>query len=113
MSSSPTSNKGSTADSSGHNHIGESANQASELRPRPRAGSESSKGPVSKVMEMFRHRSHSAVSAEDKRRAVSTEFIVVAVVVYVLNTEVFCSLMFRRSLYQTAQHMHEYICKHT
>ncbi|XP_071451748.1 uncharacterized protein SNF4Agamma isoform X2 [Hetaerina americana] len=36
---------------------------------RPRAGSESSKGAVSKVMDMFRHRSHSAVSAEDKRKA--------------------------------------------
>ncbi|XP_039280221.1 5'-AMP-activated protein kinase subunit gamma-2 isoform X2 [Nilaparvata lugens] len=43
---------------------------------RPRAGSDSSssgstasRGPVSKVIDLFRHRSHSAVSAEDKRKA--------------------------------------------
>ncbi|CAB3367247.1 Hypothetical predicted protein [Cloeon dipterum] len=46
-----------------------SANQASDLRPRPRSGSESSKGAVSKVIDMFRYRSHSALSAEDKRKA--------------------------------------------
>jgi len=40
---------------------------------RPRAGSESSsgKGAVSKMMDIFRHRSHSAVSADDKLKAVS------------------------------------------
>lgn len=38
---------------------------------RPRAGSESSRNPVSKVMDLIRHRSHSALSAEDKRKAVS------------------------------------------
>ncbi|XP_025411675.1 5'-AMP-activated protein kinase subunit gamma isoform X2 [Sipha flava] len=38
---------------------------------RPRAGSDSSstKGAVSKMMDLFRHRSQSAVSAEDKRKA--------------------------------------------
>ncbi|XP_050454720.1 dentin sialophosphoprotein-like isoform X4 [Cataglyphis hispanica] len=36
---------------------------------RPRAGSESSRNPVSKVMDLIRHRSHSALSAEDKRKA--------------------------------------------
>ena len=43
---------------------------------RPRAGSDSGKGTVSKVMDLFRYRSHSAVSAEDKRKAVSFLFIV-------------------------------------
>lgn len=40
---------------------------------RPRAGSDSTstKGAVSKMMDLFRHRSQSAVSAEDKRKAVS------------------------------------------
>lgn len=41
---------------------------------RPRAGSESSRNPVSKVMDLIRHRSHSALSAEDKRKAVSGSF---------------------------------------
>ncbi|XP_060841990.1 5'-AMP-activated protein kinase subunit gamma isoform X1 [Rhopalosiphum padi] len=38
---------------------------------RPRAGSDSAstKGAVSKMMDLFRHRSQSAVSAEDKRKA--------------------------------------------
>ncbi|KAG7197163.1 hypothetical protein KM043_007245 [Ampulex compressa] len=36
---------------------------------RPRAGSESSRNPVSKVMDLIRHRSHSALNAEDKRKA--------------------------------------------
>ncbi|XP_001943206.2 uncharacterized protein LOC100169066 isoform X2 [Acyrthosiphon pisum] len=38
---------------------------------RPRAGSDSgsTKGAVSKMMDLFRHRSQSAVSAEDKRKA--------------------------------------------
>ncbi|KOC69683.1 hypothetical protein WH47_07870 [Habropoda laboriosa] len=35
---------------------------------RPRAGSESSRNPVSKVMDLIRHRSHSALSSEDKRK---------------------------------------------
>lgn len=41
---------------------------------RPRAGSDSgsTKGAVSKMMDLFRHRSQSAVSAEDKRKAVSS-----------------------------------------
>lgn len=43
-----------------------------EPMPRPRAGSESSRNPVSKVMDLIRHRSHSALSSEDKRKAVST-----------------------------------------
>ncbi|XP_029666763.1 uncharacterized protein DDB_G0284459-like isoform X1 [Formica exsecta] len=38
---------------------------------RPRAGSESSRNPVSKVMDLIRHRSHSALSAEDKRKAIT------------------------------------------
>ncbi|XP_011502544.1 PREDICTED: 5'-AMP-activated protein kinase subunit gamma-2 isoform X2 [Ceratosolen solmsi marchali] len=36
---------------------------------RPRAGSESIRNPVSKVIDLIRHRSHSAISAEDKRKA--------------------------------------------
>ncbi|KAG8288155.1 hypothetical protein J6590_023520 [Homalodisca vitripennis] len=42
---------------------------------RPRAGSDSSthssasRNPVSKMMDLFRHRSHSAVSADEKRKA--------------------------------------------
>ncbi|XP_043483854.1 dentin sialophosphoprotein [Leptopilina heterotoma] len=36
---------------------------------RPRAGSESSRNPVSKVMDLIRHRSHSALSSDDKRKA--------------------------------------------
>jgi hypothetical protein len=73
MSSSP-SNKSSSDASSHHNHIDSSSGHT---QGRPRAGSESSsgRGPVSKVMDMFRHRSHSAVSAEDKRKAVS-EFVI-------------------------------------
>ncbi|XP_021922600.1 5'-AMP-activated protein kinase subunit gamma-2 isoform X3 [Zootermopsis nevadensis] len=67
MSSSP-SNKSSSDSSSHHNHVDLSSGHT---QVRPRAGSESSsgRGPVSKVMDMFRHRSHSAVSAEDKRKA--------------------------------------------
>ena len=38
---------------------------------RSRTGSEGSRNPVSKVMDLIRHRSHSAISAEDKRKAVS------------------------------------------
>lgn len=46
---------------------------------RPRAGSDSSssKGAVSKMMDLFRHRSQSAVSAEDKRKAVSLIFLLI------------------------------------
>ncbi|KAK6621792.1 hypothetical protein RUM44_001599 [Polyplax serrata] len=44
---------------------------------RPRAGSDSGKGTVSKVMDLFRYRSHSAVSAEDKRKANSIDLSVV------------------------------------
>ncbi|EZA59445.1 hypothetical protein X777_00288 [Ooceraea biroi] len=43
--------------------------ESKEQGGRPRAGSESS-NPVSKVMDLIRHRSHSALSAEDKRKAV-------------------------------------------
>ncbi|XP_022170262.1 uncharacterized protein LOC111033695 isoform X2 [Myzus persicae] len=41
------------------------------IAARPRAGSDSAstKGAVSKMMDLFRHRSQSAVSAEDKRKA--------------------------------------------
>lgn len=47
--------------------------QTAVVPARPRAGSDSTstKGPVSKMMDLFRHRSQSAVSAEDKRKAVS------------------------------------------
>jgi hypothetical protein len=64
------SNKSSSDTSSHHNHVESSS---CHTQGRPRAGSESSsgRGAVSKVMDMFRHRSHSAVSAEDKRKAVS------------------------------------------
>lgn len=69
MSSSP-SNKSSSDSLSHHNHVESSS---CHTQGRPRAGSESSsgRGAVSKVMDMFRHRSHSAVSADDKRKAVS------------------------------------------
>lgn len=40
-------------------------------RPRAVSDSVNNKGPVSKVMDLFRNRSNSAVSAEEKRRAVS------------------------------------------
>ncbi|XP_033364213.1 serine-rich adhesin for platelets [Bombus vosnesenskii] len=43
--------------------------EGKEPMGRPRAGSESSRNPVSKVMDLIRHRSHSALSAEDKRKA--------------------------------------------
>jgi 5'-AMP-activated protein kinase regulatory gamma subunit len=72
MTSSPSS-KSSSDSSSHHNHVDLSSGHT---QGRPRAGSESSRGPVSKVMDMFRHRSHSAVSAEDKRKAVSKLVIV-------------------------------------
>jgi len=70
MSSTP-SNKSSSDSASHHNHVD---TLSGHIQGRPRAGSDSnsSRGPVSKVMDMFRHRSHSAVSAEDKRKAVST-----------------------------------------
>lgn len=38
---------------------------------RPRAGSESSRNPVSKVINLIRYRSCGAISAEDKRKSVS------------------------------------------
>lgn len=66
---SPSSGNTNTAASSSSSH---QSTSNSEQVGRPRAGSESSggRGPVSKVMDIFRHRSHSAVSAEDKRKAV-------------------------------------------
>ncbi|XP_043288182.1 dentin sialophosphoprotein isoform X2 [Venturia canescens] len=36
---------------------------------RPRAGSESSRNPVSKVMDLIRHRSHSSLNTDEKRKA--------------------------------------------
>jgi len=45
----------------------ESQNGSSVEGHRPRSGSESTRSPVSKVMDMFRHRSHS-VSQEDKKK---------------------------------------------
>lgn len=78
---SPSSSNKSSASNSGSTSSTEtnSVNNANEpsVTTRPRAGSDSSnnsntsKGPVSKVMDLFRNRSHSAVSAEDKRKAVS------------------------------------------
>lgn len=41
---------------------------------RPRSGSESSRNPVSKVMDLIRHRSHSALNSDDKRKSVSNTF---------------------------------------
>lgn len=38
---------------------------------RPRSGSESSRNPVSKVMDLIRHRSHSALNSDDKKKSVS------------------------------------------
>lgn len=62
---SSASNSSSTSTEAGSDSAGGGA--------RPRAGSDSaSRGPVGKVMDLFRHRSHSAVSAEEKRKAVST-----------------------------------------
>ncbi|XP_015586560.1 dentin sialophosphoprotein [Cephus cinctus] len=43
--------------------------EGKEQSGRPRAGSESSRNPVSKVMDLIRHRSHSSLSSEDKRKA--------------------------------------------
>nr|XP_031848505.1 uncharacterized protein LOC116433964 isoform X2 [Nomia melanderi] len=43
--------------------------EGKEIMGRPRAGSESSRNPVSKVMDLIRHRSHSALTGEDKRKA--------------------------------------------
>lgn len=54
-----------------HREIQKEQKESKEPGGRPRAGSESSRNPVSKVMDLIRHRSHSALSAEDKRKAVS------------------------------------------
>ncbi len=51
-----------------YRHVSESS------RPRAVSDSVNSKGPVSKVMDLFRNRSNSAVSAEEKRRPVSNIF---------------------------------------
>ncbi|XP_076646407.1 SNF4/AMP-activated protein kinase gamma subunit isoform X1 [Halictus rubicundus] len=42
--------------------------EGKEIMGRPRAGSESSRNPVSKVMDLIRHRSHSALTGDDKRK---------------------------------------------
>ncbi|XP_046828997.1 serine-rich adhesin for platelets isoform X2 [Vespa crabro] len=52
-----------------HHRDGRESRESKEQSSRPRAGSESSRNPVSKVMDLIRHRSHSALSAEDKRKA--------------------------------------------
>ncbi|XP_035739666.1 serine-rich adhesin for platelets-like isoform X2 [Vespa mandarinia] len=52
-----------------HHKDGRESRESKEQSSRPRAGSESSRNPVSKVMDLIRHRSHSALSAEDKRKA--------------------------------------------
>lgn len=54
-----------------HRETQKEQKESKEQGSRPRAGSESSRNPVSKVMDLIRHRSHSALSAEDKRKAVS------------------------------------------
>ncbi|XP_046395930.1 uncharacterized protein LOC124163225 isoform X2 [Ischnura elegans] len=84
MSSSPSSGSGGRPSSSSdahqsassspsshhyHHHHHGASDHSQGPAIRPRAGSESSKGAVSKVMDMFRYRSHSAVSAEEKRKA--------------------------------------------
>ncbi|XP_049797329.1 5'-AMP-activated protein kinase subunit gamma-2-like [Schistocerca nitens] len=70
-SSSTSKSEGSSGGGGDHGHSGSHGHSSSSGSGRPRAGSDSntSRGPVSKVMDMFRHRSHSAVSAEDKRKA--------------------------------------------
>ncbi|XP_011310528.1 5'-AMP-activated protein kinase subunit gamma-2 isoform X2 [Fopius arisanus] len=40
---------------------------------RSRSSSESSRNPVSKVMDLIRHRSHSAISSDDKRRRAAAQ----------------------------------------
>ncbi|KAF7384017.1 hypothetical protein HZH68_014774 [Vespula germanica] len=52
-----------------HHRDARESRESKEQSSRPRAGSESSRNPVSKVMDLIRHRSHSALSAEDKRKA--------------------------------------------
>ncbi|XP_015181525.1 PREDICTED: serine-rich adhesin for platelets [Polistes dominula] len=52
-----------------HHKDARESRESKEQSSRPRAGSESSRNPVSKVMDLIRHRSHSALSAEDKRKA--------------------------------------------
>ncbi|XP_043681836.1 dentin sialophosphoprotein-like isoform X2 [Vespula pensylvanica] len=52
-----------------HHRDTRESRESKEQSSRPRAGSESSRNPVSKVMDLIRHRSHSALSAEDKRKA--------------------------------------------
>lgn len=54
-----------------HHRENKDHKEGREPMGRPRAGSESSRNPVSKVMDLIRHRSHSTLSAEDKRKAVS------------------------------------------
>lgn len=54
-----------------HHRDGKDHKEGKEPMGRPRAGSESSRNPVSKVMDLIRHRSHSTLSADDKRKAVS------------------------------------------
>ncbi|KZC10129.1 hypothetical protein WN55_01112 [Dufourea novaeangliae] len=52
-----------------HHKDGKDHKEGKEIMGRPRSGSESSRNPVSKVMDLIRHRSHSALSSEDKRKA--------------------------------------------
>ncbi|XP_076295856.1 SNF4/AMP-activated protein kinase gamma subunit isoform X3 [Lasioglossum baleicum] len=49
-------------------HHKDSKDHSKEIMGRPRAGSESSRNPVSKVMDLIRHRSHSALLGDDKRK---------------------------------------------
>lgn len=74
---------------------------------RPRAGSESSRNPVSKVMDLIRHRSHSALSAEDKRKAVSNSLRLYFI--YRFNTKYFelCTIMHELCLCDQS-HIHVY-----
>lgn len=59
--------------------------EGKEPMGRPRAGSESSRNPVSKVMDLIRHRSHSALSAEDKRKAVSN--LILCYILYLFQSQ--------------------------
>jgi hypothetical protein len=46
----------------------ESQNGSGAEGHRPRSGSESTRSPVSKVMDMFRNRSHSVSNQDDKKK---------------------------------------------
>ncbi|XP_058794534.1 5'-AMP-activated protein kinase subunit gamma-2 [Phymastichus coffea] len=47
----------------------EKSHKENKEQIRPRSGSESSRNPVSKVIDLIRHRSHNSLNSEDKRKA--------------------------------------------